>query len=150
MYIKPITYKDLDGNTRTEDFMFNMSEGELTEMHLSTTGGLDQVVRRIISTQDMPSLFRIFKDLILNSYGVKSLDGRLFEKVDENGRPLKIQFEQNPAYSVLLMEMINDSDKAVEFVTNIMPEHLRAKALEESKKFKESIKTPESEIPAVN
>lgn len=139
MYIKPITYKDLDGNQRTEDFMFNMSEGELMEMHLSTTGGLDQVVRRIISTQDTPSLFKIFKDLILNAYGVKSFDGRRFEKVDENGRPLKIQFEQNPAYSVLLMEMINDSDKAVEFITNIMPEHLREKALEGAKSFKETL-----------
>lgn len=145
MYIKPITYEDFDGNKRTEDFMFNMSEGELMEMHLSTTGGLDQVVRRIISNQDTPSLFKIFKDLILNAYGVKSMDGRRFEKIDEHGRPLKIQFEQTPAYSVLLMEMINDSDKAVEFITNIMPAHLRDKALEESKKFADGL--PGSETP---
>lgn len=148
MYIKPITYTDFDGNKRTEDFMFNMSEGELMEMHLSTTGGLDQVVRRIIATTDQPALFKIFKDLILNAYGIKSLDGRRFEKIDENGRPLKIQFEQSPAYSVLLMEMINDSNKAVEFVTNIMPEHLRAKALEASKEFKDTLPIPEVDTPA--
>jgi hypothetical protein len=145
MYVRPITYNDLDGNKRTEDFMFNMSEGELMEMHLSTTGGLDQVVRRITSAQDIPSLFKIFKDLILNAYGVKSLDGRRFEKEDENGRPLKKQFEQCPAYSVLLMEMVNDADKAVEFITNIMPAHLRDKALEESKKFKATLPTPDAE-----
>ena len=46
------------------------------------------------------------------------------------------------------MEMINDSNKAVEFVTNIMPEHLRAKALEASKEFKDTLPMPEVDTPA--
>lgn len=142
MLVKKIPYVDYDGVKRTdEEFMFNLTEAELMEMHLGTTGGLDQTVRRIVATQDQPGLVKIFKDLILKSYGVKSLDGKRFEKEDENGRPLYKQFEQTPAYSVLFMELSQDSDKAVDFIVNILPTHLRDKALEASKQTKDEIQT---------
>ena len=140
MLIKPITYTTYDGTKLTEDFYFNMTEAELMEMHLSTTGGMEQTVRRIISAHDQPTLFKLFKDLILNAYGVKSLDGKRFEKSEQ----LKKDFEHTPAYSVLFMELINDADKAAEFITDIMPESLREKAKEESEKFKKSIPLPEA------
>ena len=143
MLTKSITFKDYNGNTRTEEFLFNLNKAELMEMHLGTTGGLDQIVRRIIAAQDNAALVKIFKDLILKAYGEKSLDGKYFMKEDENGRPLSKKFEQTDAYSVLFMELSTDADKAVAFITDVMPEDLREKALAESKKFEQSLPKPE-------
>ena len=42
MYKKTVTYTDFDGVERTEDFWFNFTKAEITEMQLMTDGGLDK------------------------------------------------------------------------------------------------------------
>lgn len=149
MYIKPIKYTDYNDIEREEEFCFNLNKAELMEMHLGQTGGLDNIVRRIIATQDQAGLLKIFKDLILKAYGETSLDGKHFLKEDENGRPLSKKFEQSEAYSVLFMELSSDENKAIEFITNIMPKDLRDKAEEAAKEFKQTL--PKSAVtPAAN
>lgn len=39
MLKKEITYKDYNGTERTESFYFNLSQAELMEMEMSTSGG---------------------------------------------------------------------------------------------------------------
>lgn len=114
------TYIDYDGNERTEDFYFNLSKAEILEMELSTTGGLENMVRRMIAAQDTPELVRLFKDLVLKAYGVKSPDGRRFIKSDA----LREEFSQTEAYSDLFMELATDADKAAAFVNGIVPANL--------------------------
>ena len=46
MVKKTITYTDYDGTERTEDFYFNLSEAEITEMQLSVEGGMRGYMRR--------------------------------------------------------------------------------------------------------
>lgn len=145
MLTRTFKYEDYNGVMREEEHCFNLTKAELMEMHLGTTGGLDQVVRRIIAAQDNAALVKIFKELILKSYGEKSLDGRRFMKEDENGRPLYKKFEETEAYSDLFMELSTDADKAVEFITNVMPAELRDKAKEASKEFNQSLPTSVSE-----
>ena len=65
MLKKTITYTDYNDNERTEDFYFNLSKAEVTEMELSTTGGLAEMIQKIVTTQDGPKLVKIFKDLVL-------------------------------------------------------------------------------------
>lgn len=127
MLKKTITYMDCNDVERTEDFYFNLSKAEVIEMELTTTGGMTKVIDKIISTQDTPALFRIFKDLILKSYGEKSLDGKRFIKSEE----LSEAFSQTEAYSELLTELVSDADKASEFVNSIIPkvDGKQAKAL---------------------
>nr|DAU02040.1 MAG TPA: hypothetical protein [Caudoviricetes sp.] len=127
MLKKTITYMDCNDVERTEDFYFNLSKAEVIEMELTTTGGMTKVIDKIISTQDTPALFRIFKDLILKSYGEKSLDGKRFIKSEE----LSEAFSQTEAYSELLTELVSDADKASEFVNAIIPkvDGKQAKAL---------------------
>lgn len=144
MLTKTIKFTDYNGQKREEEFHFNLNKAELMEMHLGTSGGLDQIVRRIIAAQDNAALVKIFKDLILKAYGEKSLDGKYFLKEDENGRPLSKMFEQTDAYSVLFMELSTDADKAVEFITQVMPEDLREKAMEESKKLQSTLPSPDA------
>lgn len=117
MLKKTIKYTDYNGVERTEDFYFNLNKAEIMEMQLTTVGGLDAYLKKIISAQDMPTLMRIFKDLVLKSYGIKSDDGRRFIKNEK----LREEFEQTEAYSILYMELSTDADAAAAFVNGIIP-----------------------------
>ena len=114
------TYTDYNGFQRTEDFYFNLSKAKIMEMELSTTGGMQQMVNKIIAAQDTPELVKIFKELLLKSYGEKSADGKRFIK----SRELSDAFEQTEAYSDLFMELATDSDKASAFINGITPKEI--------------------------
>ena len=126
MYKKTITYEDYNGNKRTEDFYFALSKAEITEMQLGVEGGFAAMIDKIIKAQDTPALIKIFKELLLKSYGVKSDDGRRFIKNDE----LVEEFTQTPAYSEIYMMLATDEKQASAFIKNIMPADLAAKAAE--------------------
>ena len=83
MLKKTITYHDYNGVEYTQDFYFNLSKAEIMEMGLGTTGGLAEMIQKIVAAQDAPSIIKVFKDLILKSYGEKSADGKRFIKSDE-------------------------------------------------------------------
>lgn len=117
MIKKSITYTDYNGVERTEDFYFNLTKAEVMEMELSTTGGLAEMIQRIVAAKDQPAIIKIFKDLILKAYGEKSLDGKRFMKSEE----IRIGFEQTEAYSQLFMELATDADAAAKFVNGIVP-----------------------------
>ena len=128
MLKKTITYTDYNGVERTEDFYFNLSKAEVMEMDMSTAGGLAERIQRIVSTQDAPAIIKIFKDLVLDAYGEKSLDGKRFLKVDENGNRLSVAFSQTEAYSQLFMELATDADAAAKFVNGIVPADMAQQA----------------------
>lgn len=117
MLKKTITYTDYDGNERTEDFYFNLTKAELTEMEVSTDGGLEKELKRIAAARDGAAVMAFFKDLLLRSYGEKSPDGKRFVKTPE----LSAAFSQTEAYSELFMELVLNADKAGEFTREILP-----------------------------
>lgn len=122
MLKKTMTYTDYNGNERTEDFYFNLNKAELMEMELSTSGGLAEMIEKIVAAQDTGAIVKIFKDLLLKAYGVKSPDGKKFMKIDNaTGRRLADDFEQTEAYVNLFMELATDADAAAKFVNGIMP-----------------------------
>ena len=121
MVVKKIKYTDFNGVEREEEFMFNLTEAEITEMELTTDGVLSDLIKKIISAQDTPQIIETFKMLLLKSYGVKSADGRRFIKSDE----LSKEFTQTNAYSQLFMELANDDKAAVAFINGIIPESMR-------------------------
>ena len=127
MIAKTVKYKDFNGVEREEKYFFNLTEAEVTEMELSVNGGLGESIKQIVAAQDTAQLIKIFKELLLKSYGEKSLDGKRFRKTDENGVPLAIAFSETEAYSTLFMELANDDDAAAEFVNGIMPSNLNKK-----------------------
>ncbi len=51
MVKKTITYTDYDGTERTEDFYFNLSEAEITEMQLSVEGGMRGYIEKIVAAK---------------------------------------------------------------------------------------------------
>lgn len=130
MLAKTFEFEDYNGNKRTETHYFNLSQAECYEMEFSASGGLTVYLNRIIAAQDMPTLSKIFKELILKSYGIKSDDGRQFRKSPEISK----SFEETEAYSQLYMELATDSKAAADFINGIVPK----KIAEEAAKMKDA------------
>ena len=132
MLKKTITYTDYNDVERTETFYFNISESELTEMQLSTEGGLAERLQKMIDSQDVPSVTKVFKDIILKAYGEKSADGKYFRKSED----ISNAFVATEAYNKLYMELLQDPDKLAEFINGLLPKSVRdevAKAQAERK-----------------
>lgn len=126
MLKKTITYNDYDGNARTDDFWFNLSQAELAEMDVES-GGMQKRLEMISSTNDPKEIMRIFKDIIMRAYGERTADGK-FRKVDSNGYRLANDFVQSEAYSELFFELFNDANKASEFMISLLPKNVQAEA----------------------
>ena len=120
MLKKTITYIDYNGVERTEDFYFNLSKAEVLELEMGTTGGLTEMINKIVAAQDTPTLIKIFKDLVLRAYGEKSPDGKRFIKSDE----IRDAFSQTEAYSNLFMELATDAETASKFFNGIIPDNV--------------------------
>lgn len=117
MLKKTITYTDYNGVERKEDFHFNLTKAELMEMEMGTSGGMAEMLQKIVDAQDAPAIIKIFKELVLKAYGEKSPDGKRFIKSDE----LRTAFSQTEAYSQLFMELATNADAAAAFVNGIIP-----------------------------
>lgn len=132
MYKKTIKYTDYNGVEREEDFYFNLTEAELTDMQLGIEGGYAAMLERVAKAKDTPALIKIFKEFIELSYGVKSPDGRKFMKSKE----IFEDFKMTPAYSQFYMELATDDKEATKFLKNIIPAKLVAKVDELEKNGK--------------
>lgn len=132
MVVEKIKYTDFNGVEREEEFMFNLTEAEITEMELTTEGGLSDSIKKIISAQDTPQIIETFKMLLLKSYGEKSADGRRFVKSED----LSKEFTQTNAYSQLFMKLATDDKAAAAFINGIIPESMRERVAEDNSGFK--------------
>ena len=117
MIKETITYTDYNGVERKEDFYFNLTKAEIMEMEMSTQGGLAEMIQRIVAAQDQPAIIKIFKELIIKAYGVKSPDGKRFIKNAE----VVDNFVQTEAFSQMFMKLATDADAAAKFVNGIVP-----------------------------
>ena len=124
MLKKIIKYTDYNDNEREGTYYFNLSEAELIKMDMTTDGGMEAMLQRIIDERDLPTLYKYFEQIVQNAYGVKSLDGNQFEKSPET---LK-KFIQSPAYDQLILELVGSADAAAAFVNAILPKKVTNKA----------------------
>lgn len=117
MLKKTITYTDYDGVERTEEFRFNLTKAELVDMELTTAGTFSETMKRIIAEKDIIRIAKLFKELLLKSYGVKSDDGKRFIKSQE----LSEAFSQTEAYSDLYIELLSNPEEAAKFFAEVAP-----------------------------
>lgn len=117
MIKETIAYTDYNGVERKEDFYFNLTKAEIMEMEMSTQGGLAEMIQRIVAAQDQPAIIKIFKELIIKAYGVKSPDGKRFIKNED----VINEFIQTEAFSQLFMKLATDADAASKFVNGVVP-----------------------------
>lgn len=123
MIVYTETYTDYNGNQRTEEFRFHFNQAELMEMELSTEGGFSARVNRIINANSHPELLQVMKTFVLDAYGVKSEDGRRFQKTDE----IRQEFLESPVYSRIFMRLTtgpNAADEAAKFINGVTPDDM--------------------------
>jgi hypothetical protein len=114
---KTVTYKDFNDEEVTEDLFFHLSKAELVEMEMAHEGGLSAALKRIIDAEDGKAIIAEFKEIILGSYGKKSPDGRRFIK----NQQIREEFESSEAYSTLFMELVTETQSAIDFINGIVP-----------------------------
>src|SRR5580765_2729909 len=117
MLKKSITYEDFNGEKVTEDFFFHLSKAELVELELSHKDGLSESLQRIVAAEDGKGIIAEFKNIILTAYGKRSEDGKRFIKNTQ----LREEFESTEAYSELFVELVTDTDAAIEFINGVIP-----------------------------
>lgn len=122
MLKKTITFDDLDGNSVTEEFYFNLNKAEMVEM---SAGGFEAILQQMLDTKDMKEMLKLIKELLGKAVGKRSEDGKRFIKNQE----ITDDFLQSEAFSELFMELVtDDGTKAQEFFIGLMPKGLGEKA----------------------
>lgn len=148
MLKREIKYEDYDGNQTSDIFYFNLSKVELIELEVEQKQGFDRVLQHIIDTKDNKELIKIFKQIILMAYGVRSDDGKRFIKSEQ----LKEEFTQTEAYNALFMELASDDTAAYDFLTGLLPrdmsENISKKELQEKTALALGTKSPP--VPPTN
>ena len=129
MFGREFNYPGYDGKPHKETWWFNLSAAELAELQLSTTDGLDGMMRRMLRENQPDKVVMAFKTLILKAVGERSVDGRRFVKKERPGMPwgeIAEDFKETPAYSELFIELVSDSKKLTEFLLKAIPEEIAA------------------------
>ena len=142
MYKKTITYTDYNGQTQVEDAYFHLSEPELVDMELADDIGLRGRIEKVVASNDNREIMRLFKEIILMSYGLKSEDGKRFVKSDAALEA----FKSSAAYSTLFMELASDADAAAAFVNGLLPAGLVEKVAQTSQENQLESAKPISEL----
>jgi hypothetical protein len=124
MLKKRLKYVDFNGKEREEDFYFNLTEAELTEMELGTEGGLAEQLEKMVQEDRVSEIIAKFKEIILMSYGEKSADGKRFVKNNE----IREAFAQTQAFSDLFMLLGTNAEAGAAFVNGIIPKEVRDRA----------------------
>lgn len=120
MLKKTIKYKNYDGVEKEKDFFFNLKKSELIDLQFKTSKGFLEYIEEIIKAEDSSEIWKVFRDIVLLAYGEKSDDGERFMKSPEISRA----FEETEAFSVLIMELIENEGSAADFINGIMPSDL--------------------------
>ena len=124
MLKKTVTYEDFDGNTVTDEFEFNLTKTELTEMNLAQDGGLDKFIEKIVKEEDQKKIYDLFKELVVKAYGKRSEDGKRFIKSEQ----MSEEFTQTAAFDAMMIEMLTSDNAALatDFIKGIIPRDIAA------------------------
>lgn len=130
MIKKTVNYVDFDGNARTEVLHFNLTKTELVEIAMDLPDGLSEsigndpnkidektAISKVMESLGNKGILDFIKKLVLKSYGIKSPDGRRFEKSEEISR----EFSQTLAFDNVIMELMTGDNAAVNFMNGLIP-----------------------------
>lgn len=127
MLKQTVSYFDFDDNPSQETLYFNLTKTELADnIHLQAE--LEQmqetfsVEKERLTPDEIRQLVDIVKTIMRLSYGVRSADGKRFIKTEE----LWTEFTQTAAYDAFLYSLFEDPNKAVLFMTGILPKEVRS------------------------
>lgn len=117
MLVKTIEYIDYDGNPQKDTCYFNMTKAEIAAMQVRMNGKFIDYLKELVKGNQVEELFGYFKDIVLDSYGEKSSDGKRFYKTPEMRR----DFEFSIAFSELITELLQNPKGVAAFTRAILP-----------------------------
>ena len=135
MFKLPITYVNFEGKEITKDFYFNLTKGEIAEIHLSLPGGLNGFLDRLNDEPDVHDIITVFKTIILKSVGKRTVDNGFIKS-----EAISMAFAATDAYSELFLKFIDNED---DFVNKFLEGTVNApvgtiqKIIDENPKLKE-------------
>ena len=118
MFKQRIKFTDFLGNEREEEFYFNLGEAETAKLELGEKGGLTAKINKIIESQDVPEIIKLFDYFIRISIGYISPDGRDFVKSEE----FTNSFFQSNAYNKFYIDLLTKPGLAAKFVNEVIPD----------------------------
>lgn len=116
MIKQSITYTDFNGDERTDDFYFNLSDHELAELAIIEETDLRGSLRRIGESGNPRLILDTFRELLLSAYGERSSDGRRFMKSKE----LSAEFASTGAFDVIYMKLVTDAEFSAAFTNGLV------------------------------
>lgn len=120
-----VSYKNSNDEQIEEDFYFNINAKELIQ--LEAEENISSMLKEIIDNKDMMRVFKVFTDICVLAYGVRTSDGRFYKDPIET----KI-FASGNAVDEVVFLLLKDEKLASDFVNNVIPhdvvERLEAEA----------------------
>lgn len=117
MLVKTFKYTDYNGNPQEETLYFNMTKAEIIAFQVRMDGKFIDYLKQLVSGNKVEELFGYFKEIVLNSYGEKSSDGKRFYKNDK----MREDFEASIVFSELIADLMTDTKQVAAFTRAILP-----------------------------
>ena len=121
MIKKTITYTNFADEEVTEDFEFHLSKAEVGKMELSGEGNsMVEYLKRISKAENGREIIRTMEEIVEKAYGVRTLDGKGFEKKPEH----LAAFKASGAYDALFEELLmssNSAELSANFIRGLFP-----------------------------
>lgn len=118
MVKKTVTYTDFNGNERTDELFFNLTDLEATELALELPDGVLEGKTGAFEALGYKGVLEMVKKVVLKAYGIKGGDdGRSFIKSDK----IAEDFSNTKAFSTVVMELFKDNGVVFnEFLNTVM------------------------------
>ena len=118
MVKQTLDYVDFDGNQRTEELYFNLTDLEATELAFEFPEDVLEGRAEAFEVLGYKGTLELVKKTVLKAYGIKGGDnGRSFVKSPK----ISEDFSNTKAFSVVVMDLVKEDGKAFgEFLMQVM------------------------------
>jgi hypothetical protein len=144
MLKKLITYKDYEGEDKTEALYFHLNKFEWLELETYTKGGLIENLKHAIETGNAKKTIDLLKKIILRAYGEKNPETGGFEKSED----ISIRFSRTEAFSELFYALAYNEEASKSFFMGLIPPEVRGEAEKKMKELEKAEKDEDAQIRA--
>lgn len=153
MIRKEIQFKNFNDETETGVFFFNMSKGELVMQQMAAidqhTESFQDKLEKIAKNLQGRALVDTLREIIFDSYGEKTVDGKNFVKI-RDGKHIVENFLSSGAYSELVVELLSSADGMADFINGLMPADLRDQVNQEVNRQKAARERSQANLQGYN
>lgn len=111
-----VKYQDFNGQEQEEALYFHMSKTESAMLEVSIPQGLSEYIKEVVESDNKTAMLHLFKKVILESYGIKSEDGKRFIK----NPTITQEFEQSIAFDTIFFEIATNPELAKTFMEGVV------------------------------